>query len=258
MKFSLRHKQAYISGFRPGVFMRAFIRLPGYIRDIVQYGKMNPPRGFRISVASLFPILTDRDASAGIVQDHYFRQDLWAAQKIFERNPKKHVDIGSRIDGFIAHLLTFRSVTVIDIRSLECDIPGLTFVQDDATELNHVDNDSIDSMSSLHVAEHFGLGRYGDPIDPQACFRFMKTLQRVLSPGGRLYFSVPIGRERVEFNAHRIFAPLTVLQNFTGLKLVSFSFIGDDGLLHSDANPLAIPESDYACGLFEFTKPDND
>jgi predicted SAM-dependent methyltransferase len=146
-------------------------------------------------------------------------------------------------------------VTAIDIRSLESSINGLSFVQDDATELGRIESNSIDSLSTLHAAEHFGLGRYSDPIDPLACFKFMRSLQRVLAPGGRLYFSVPIGRERVEFNAHRVFAPKTILNAFSVLQLVSFSFVGDDGRFYEDIDPLAIPESNMACGLFEFTKP---
>ena len=164
------------------------------------------------------------------------------------------MDVGSRVDGFIAHLLVFRPVTVIDIRPLESPISGLRFLQDDATDMVQVENDSVESLSSLHVAEHFGLGRYGDPVDPRACFRFMASLQRVLSPGGMLYFSVPVGRERVEFNANRVFAPNTIIQSFPKLRLVSFSFVGDDGCFYENQDPLALPENELACGLFEFTK----
>lgn len=216
---------------------------------------MNPPRGFRIGLRGLFPILTDRGASAGLTGDHYFLQDLWAAKKVFERNPREHLDVGSRIDGFVAHLLSFRSVTVVDLRPLDENIPGLTFLCDDATEMKLVESDSIESLSSLHVAEHFGLGRYGDLVDPNACFRFMGSLERILAPTGRLYFSVPIGRERVEFNAHRVFAPQTIIQSFSKLKLISFSFIGDEGRFYKDSDPLGLPEIDFGCGLFEFTKP---
>jgi hypothetical protein len=69
-----------------------------------------------------------------------------------------------------------------------------------------------------------------------------------------LYFSVPVGRERVEFNAHRVFSPLTILEQFSQLRLESFSFVGDDGLLYQDSLPRELPDSEMACGLFEFTK----
>jgi predicted SAM-dependent methyltransferase len=145
-------------------------------------------------------------------------------------------------------------VTVIDIRPMTSDISGLTFFMDDAAALAQVADGSVDSLSSLHVAEHFGLGRYTDPIDPFACFRFMASLQRVLAPGGVLLFSVPVGRERVEFNAHRVFSPLTILDNFPQLHLKSFSYVGDDGRLYEDRDATKLPPSEMACGLFEFTK----
>lgn len=192
--------------------------------------------------------------AAGVAGGHYFHQDLWAARRIFVHRPASHLDIGSRLDGFIAHLLTFMAVTVVDIRPMASTIPGLTFFQDDATELRNLASDSIVSLSTLHTAEHLGLGRYSDPVDPMACFRYMAALQRVLAPGGRLYFSVPVGRERVEFNAHRVFAPQTILHQFSGLELLSFSFVGDDGALYEDQDPLQLPVSELACGLFEFVK----
>jgi hypothetical protein len=215
---------------------------------------MGPPASFRIQIRDAFPILTDMGDSAGTASGHYFHQDLWAARKIFERRPAQHIDIGSRTDGFVAHLLVFMPVTVVDIRPLQSSLQGLTFFQDDATELSNMADDSVDSLSTLHAAEHFGLGRYTDPVDPFACFQFMSALQRVLAPGGRLYFSVPVGRERLEFNANRVFAPTTILNAFSGLELVSFAYVGDEGDLHTEADPLSMPASELACGLFEFTK----
>jgi hypothetical protein len=215
---------------------------------------MNPRPTFQITFTDLFPILTDAGESAGSIGGHYFHQDLWAARKIRERMPERQIDIGSRIDGFITHLLVFMPVTIVDIRPLTSTVSGLTFLQDDATELAQFPTGSVDSLSSLHVAEHFGLGRYSDPIDPDACFKFMKALERVLAPNGRLYFSVPCGRERVEFNAHRVFAPQTILDSFPGLQLVSFSAVGDDGNFYENADPAAVAKYELGCGLFEFTK----
>jgi hypothetical protein len=228
--------------------------IPAYIADWLRYRKLNPPPTFPIRLRYATPILTDRYASAGSASGHYFHQDLWAARKIYHRHPTEHLDIGSRVDGFVAHLLTFMPVTIVDIRPLVSNIQGLTFLQDDATKLSKLPSNSIQSLSSLHVAEHFGLGRYSDPIDPEACFRFMESLDRVLAPGGRLYFSVPVGKERVEFNAHRVFSPKTILDRFSNLCLESFSYVGDDDALYLDTTPDLMPSSNFACGLFEFTK----
>ena len=76
----------------------------------------------------------------------------------------------------------------------------------------------------------------------------------VLAPGGFLYFSVPVGRERLVFNAHRIFAPSTIISAFDGLKLLSFSAVNDRGEFLENIDQRAASTFEYGCGLFEFTK----
>ncbi len=205
-------------------------------------------------IVDILPMLSDRDEPSGAIRDHYFWQDLWAASKIFERAPEEHFDIGSRVDGFILALLSFRSVTMIDIRPLPVEVPRLHFRQANATALADFADQSIDSISSLHAVEHFGLGRYGDPIDPGAAARSMRELARVCRPSGRVYFSVPIGRERTCFNAHRVFGPSSVLAAFGDLTLASFAGV-DNGRFRTDCDPDDYRDADYACGLFEFTRP---
>jgi SAM-dependent methyltransferase len=209
---------------------------------------------FAISARNLHPILSDFEANAGQARGHYFFQDLWAGQKVFQRRPTQHLDIGSRIDGFVAHLLTFMSVTVLDVRPLDSNVAGLTFVQGDATNLRGFGDGSVDSLSSLHAIEHFGLGRYGDPIDPEGWQKAMLSLQRVLRVGGRLYLSVPVGRERLCFNAHRVFSPRRIVDTLTDLKLVSFSGVDDDGAFLQSPTFEDLGGCVYGCGFFEFTK----
>ncbi len=243
-----------VSGFDPRLFFRNMRGIPFFIRDAIAYARKNSNNSFRIRLFDAFPILGDRFQSAGTAEGAYFHQDLWAARRIFERRPVEHIDVGSRVDGFVAHLLTFMPVTVIDIRPIQSKVPGLTFMREDATNLNGIPSESVDSISSLHAAEHFGLGRYSDSVDPDACFKFMQSLERVLKPGGRLYFSVPIGRERVEFNAHRVFAGSTIVGTFSQLSLISFSLVDDAGTLHECEWAGADAGVVYGCGLFEFTK----
>lgn len=235
--------------------LRSLRFVPRYLRDLGAYSAaQTADPAFRIRWRGLYPCLADYADPAGGASGHYFHQDLYFARKIFQRRPARHVDIGSRVDGFVAHLLCFMPVECVDVRPIASTVEGLSFVQSDATTLAQFPDASIGSISTLHAAEHFGLGRYGDPIDPQACFRFMASLERVLAPGGRLYFSVPVGRERLEFNAHRVFAPATILKAFADLRLVSFAVVLDDGTLHPDVPPERCDEAQMACGLFEFTK----
>lgn len=234
--------------------VRSIAGVPQFARDLIAYRKLNSYPTFSPKLRDLYPALGDSKGNAGTVGGHYFHQDLWAARRIYARRPEEHFDIGSRIDGFVAHLLTFMPVTMIDIRPVDHGVEGLTAVQDDATALRGFADNSIRSLSTLHVAEHFGLGRYSDPIDPSAAERFMRALCRVLAPGGWLYFSVPVGRERVCFNAHRVFAPATIIQTMEGLALNSFSYVDDRGDVHFEVEPSAAAACKFGCGLFEFTK----
>jgi hypothetical protein len=244
-----------VNGLDPKAGLRALVNFPRFFRDIVRYRRMtNLHPSFRIGFINLYPCFSDYTDKAGGAKGHYFHQDLHIARKIFKRRPARHVDIGSRVDGFVAHLLTFMPVEVVDIRPIKSQVAGLSFLQGDATMLKGFSDDSLDSISTLHAAEHFGLGRYGDPINPEAPFAYMKSLSRVLAPGGRLYFSVPVGRERLEFNAHRIFAPQTILDVFQELTLISFAAVLDDGDLYTSVAPTICNDSSMACGIFEFTK----
>ena len=196
----------------------------------------------------------ERSAPAGSLSA-YFVQDLWAARKVFAAKPARHVDVGSRIDGFIAQCLTFMDVEVVDIRPLQRAPSGLRFIQTDATTMAGFPDNSLLSLSSLHAAEHFGLGRYGDPINPTGHIDFMHSCQRVLAPAGRLYFSVPVGRrQKIEFNAHRVLTTETILSAFEQLRLLSFSVATVDGELCEDISPRDAANWDYAVGLFEFAK----
>ena len=202
---------------------RHFKGLFRYYKDRAVYKKLNTPKSFCLNRLYDKKVLQDWYDNAGSV-GNYFWQDFWAARLIYENKPTVHYDIGSRIDGFIGHLASFReNIVLIDIRPLDSTIPGVNFFQDDATNLNNVEDSSIESISALCSLEHFGLGRYGDSIDPEACFKAMKSIVRVLKEGGHAYISVPIGWEHVEFNAHRIFFADSIVKAFEPLKLVEFS-----------------------------------
>ena len=111
-----------------------------------------------------YMILSDYTDNAGISKGHYFHQDLLVAKFINEYNPKRHIDIASRVDGFVAHVASYREIEVIDIRPLEKSVhENIKYHQADLT--NSQDLGKTDSLSCLHAIEHFGLGRYSDPID---------------------------------------------------------------------------------------------
>lgn len=203
----------------------------GFIQqDLKIYNELNTRNSFQYIEAKKYFVWNDKYAQAGTA-GHYFFQDLWGAQLIYHHNPAKHYDIGSRLDGFIAHLLTFRdSVTMIDIRPLPNPIPGIEFIQADATNLSNIEDESLESLSALCSLEHFGLGRYGDPIDPEACFKAFQAIQKKVMAGGFVYISVPVGKEHLEFNAHRIFYAKTIVESFDQMELVEYSATDGKGI----------------------------
>lgn len=225
--------------------------------DAITYTKMNKRPNFAIKKECMWPVIRDKYAEAGTI-NNYFWQDLWAARLVIASGVKQHFDIASRLDGFIAHLLAAGvDVSMIDVRPFPEKVEYLHTIVDDATSLRQISDNSIESISALCSLEHFGLGRYGDPIDPEACFKCFNNIQRKLKKGGKLYLSLPIGKERLEFNAHRVFYPSTIIECFASLKLEEFSCTAKGKIeynvdIHKYDNDLH--NGNYRYGLFYFTK----
>lgn len=214
------------AGIHPRRLISALRGWRRYVRDRENF------RGKKSSAhfpwARELPMLTEwDDASGGF--GAYFLQDLTVARWIRHGSPGKHVDIGSRIDGFVANVASFREIEVIDIRPAPGEVAGVIFHQLDVMEdLPEKWIGCTDSLSCLHTIEHFGLGRYGDPIDPDGHTKGLEQLKKMVQPGGVLYLSTPIGPERIEFNAHRVFAPETLMRWFeAGWTLEKCAVIDD-------------------------------
>jgi len=208
-----------------------------------------------------YPCLNDRFSEFGNAKGDYFHQDLLVARRVYSNKPAIHVDVGSRIDGFVAHIASFRSIQVLDIRPLSCNIQNITFVQADLMgELSNNLVGCCDSLSCLHALEHFGLGRYGDPVRLDGYLFGLENLYRILKQHGKFYFSVPIGPQRIEFNAHRVFCVEHLLALIDGKFTIDcFSFVDDMGDLHEsiELTDEAIATNCgciYGCGIFELTK----
>ena len=185
---------------------------------------------------------------------------MFVANRIFINNPEKHFDVGSRIDGFVAHVASFREIEVFDIRPIENTIPNIRFKQVDLMSNNIDLKDYCDSISSLHAIEHFGLGRYGDKVDYNGYSKGLDNIYQILQEGGKFYFSVPIGKQRIEFNAHRVFSIKYLIKLLEDKYIIDFfSYVDDNGYLfrNVDLTPQLIDNNcscNYGCGIFELTK----
>jgi SAM-dependent methyltransferase len=241
-------------GIDPRRFLFFVMGIPRFVLDLLKF------RGRYAGKISLWPCLHDWGDEGGAAKGEYFWQDLYVAQEIHRANPERHVDIGSRLDGFVAHVASFREIEVLDIRPISAEINRVTFRQADLMNPSEVIDGYCDSVSCLHALEHFGLGRYGDEIDPEGHLAGLANLARMLKIGGVLYLSLPIGIERVEFNANRIVDPIGLVKAAENcrLKLAKFSSFRVGSRLRVAERPMeAIAElarGDYALGIFSFVK----
>lgn len=246
-------------GFNPYVLIDNLRGLTFYFND---YSKIKKQKGddTKFYFGSNYPILNERFSESGTMSGHYFHQDLFVARKIFINNPIRHLDIGSRTDGFVSHVAVFREIEIIDIREQKSKVKNILFRKANLMQLPDNMINSCDSISSLHAIEHFGLGRYGDPIDYNGYLKAITNINKILKIGGKFYFSVPIGDQRIEFNAHRVFSVRYLLDLFaTNFILDSFSFVDDNGdfFENCELTPTELDRNygcHYGCGIFELTK----
>ena len=246
-------------GFDPIKLFNSIRGIPFYISDLI---KLKKQKGHdkSFSFRRKYPILNDRFSKSGIMTGHYFHQDLFVAKKIFSAKPERHIDIGSRTEGFVAHVAVFREIELIDIRDQNSKISNILFTKADLMKLPDNMLGYCDSISALHSIEHFGLGRYGDPIDYYGHLKAIENIYSMLQAGGVFYFAVPIGRQRIEFNAHRVFSVNYLLDLLDPMfKIDSFSYVDDKGDFFENVE-LTKNEIEsnyqchYGCGIFELKK----
>lgn len=242
--------------------------MPRYVRQYVDFrakvktlpGELVVTHPSTSRMGFAYPVLTDYRQNAGANSGHYYHQDLYIAKKIHQNRPDFHLDIGSRIDGFVAHLLSFGQKTVLgDVRPLVDNDENLFSIIIDLSILptTPVKTQYL-SISSLHVVEHVGLGRYGDKVDPAGHIKAIQHLSLLLAKGGVLYLSFPISSQsRIEFNAHRVISIAEAYEIFVdaGLTVIDFAYVDDKGDLNevNSLDSIDIVNSydlHYGCGIW--------
>ena len=228
-------------------------RYPFFVSDWLRFKAL----GGKAPILDFYPCLHDRVASTGI-DSHYFFQAIWGFKRIQSALPESHVDVGSDVR-WVGMLTCITHVSFIDIRPLQIQLDNYEGKAGSIVALPYSDG-SLFSVSSLHVIEHIGLGRYGDPLDPEGSRKACVELMRVLAPGGKLYVSMPIGDSRVQFNSQRIFSVSDVLALFSGLSLAELSIVDTFGKFRESVAPGELNLGrgqglDYGLGMFVFFKP---
>jgi SAM-dependent methyltransferase len=229
-----------------------FALSPFIIADYCKF-KNRDDRRFPARVSDFYPQLRDKTIKTGFDR-HYVYHTSWAARAVKDIAPSFHTDISSSLY-FSGIVSAFVPVKFYDYRPADLRLNNLSSESADLMNLPFEDG-SVHSLSCMHVVEHIGLGRYGDPIDPEGDLKAIAELRRVLARGGSLLFVVPVGKPRIQFNAHRIYSFEMVREYFSDLNLKEFALIPErQGAMMRDASAERVSQEQYGCGCFWFIKP---
>lgn len=247
----------YIKNYTVQLAKSILIQFPKTVARFFEYlGEFSSFRSqtgnrFKVSYKDAYPCLKDK-LSTTPFDHHYTYHPAWAARKLMEIKPSEHVDISS-----ILYFGTMMSA-ILPIKFYDYRSPSIQFsnYESGAADLKALpfESNSIESLSCMHTIEHIGLGRYGDAIDGDGDLKAIAELKRVLKPDGHFLFVTPVGRPRIEFNAHRVYSYEQIIDYFAPLTLQEFSLIPDSGGLIENANPDFVKQQNYGCGCFWFKK----
>lgn len=241
-----------------GFLYNPFKRLSYYLlflKDFSTFKKISKKDNrFQVLWKNRRPQLFDK-TSKTFFDTHYIYHPAWAARILAKTKPEKHIDISSSLS-FCSIVSAFVPIDFYDYRPANVRLSNLNSKKADLLNLPF-SNESIDSLSCMHTIEHIGLGRYGDPIDPEGDIKAINELKRVLAKNGNLLFVVPIGKPKIQFNAHRIYSYDQIISYFKGFELKEFSLIPDNALDVGILKNVGRSEADaqnYGCGCFWFIK----
>lgn len=234
--------------------VKFFFLFPFVLPDYLSFRNKDKKRRFSIPLSSIMPVLFENTPFTRF-DTHYIYHTAWAARKVKEIGASSHTDISSSLY-FSSIVSAFKPVKFYDYRPAKLNLSDLSSASANLTNL-HFEDDSIQSLSCMHTVEHVGLGRYGDPIEPEGDMEAAKELARVVAKGGSLLFVVPVGKPKIQFNAHRVYSYRMVLEMFPGLILKEFSLIPDNaidkGIIYNATEEQSNKQV-YGCGCFWFVK----
>jgi len=220
-------------------------------KELNEFKSLNKQDRFSNNEFGYQPCLNDKTSTTPF-DAHYIYHPAWAARVIKKINPVKHIDISSTLH-FCSVLSAFITTEFYDYRPADITLDNLTSSHADLNNL-HFANNSIASLSCMHTLEHIGLGRYGDPLDPEGDIKAINELSRVCAINGNLLLVVPVGGKKIMFNAHRIYNPKEFLSYLPNFELLDFSLITDQSKFISSASLDLAAEQIYGCGCYWLKK----
>ena len=116
--------------------------------------------------------------------------------------------------------------------TIEYNLPGYKHseIKEIAVQEYWKNPTKFDAAFSISSFEHDGLGRYGDPINPNGDLRAMAEMKQILKKDGILFLAVPIGLDKIVWNAHRIYGPIRFPMLIDGWELIGCVGMEDEYL----------------------------
>ena len=247
----------YFKNFTIQLVKDLLIRFPKKVVGLIEFSneyrkfKKNNDDRFTVQLKDIYPCLGDKLPKTPF-DHHYTYHPAWAARILATTKPEYHVDFSS-ILSFGSIVSAFIPIKFYDYRPADLNLSNWESGFADLKNLPF-ETDSQPSVSCMHTVEHIGLGRYGDPIDPHGDLIAIAELKRIVQLGGDMLFVTPVGKARIEFNAHRIYSYEMIVDAFAPFTLAGFSLVPDEGGFIDNADPALVAQQSYGCGCFWFKK----
>jgi len=146
---------------------------------------------------------------------------------------KRVAVVGSESPWIEAMLLNLKNdVTTIDYNVPDTlPHPGLQ-VKDYFSYFEN-NTEQFDCVVSFSSIEHSGLGRYGDPLDPDGDVRTMRTIHKNLKTDGILIWGAPVGHDALVWNVHRVYGKVRLPMIFEGFAELEWFGTNKESILET-------------------------
>lgn len=184
--------------------------------------------------------------AANARQTHYYGiTDQWLYQALdtYDVAGKNTVVYGSQLPWYESICLSRGAkCTTIEYQKIESLHSGIKTITPAQYEKSPVLFDAALSISSF---EHDGLGRYGEPLNPNGDIEAMNRVKAALVPGGLLFLAVPCATTDVlVWNANRVYGPRRLpllLKGWNFLFMFGDIYTGEPGKFSQPVFVLAKP-----------------
>jgi len=157
----------------------------------------------------------------------------------FNITNKKIAIIGSQTPWIEAIFLNYNNV----VTTVEYNVPICNkFETISYTDFVNTE-DKYDIVVSYSSIEHSGLGRYGDPINPNADIDTVNVIHDKLKDNGLLLLGIPVGKDSIVWNAHRVYGHKRLgllIKNFDEIEWIGVSKQFLDTCGHANNGPQPI------------------